>query len=83
MQSFADSSLFVKKLENDLPILLLYVDDIIHTGINSSLVDSLIKDLRKEFNIKHLGTLSYFLGLQVSYTNLGILLTRPNIPLTC
>jgi len=48
--------------------LLLYVDDIIVTGNNSSLIDSFTHKLHSEFATKDLDSLSYFLGLEASPT---------------
>ena len=48
--------------------LLLYVDDIIITGSNSSIVSDIIQQLSATFTLKNLGPLSYFFGLQFEYT---------------
>jgi hypothetical protein len=45
--------------------ILIYVDDIIVTGTNSSIIESLIHSLQLEFKIKNLGCLSYFLSIHV------------------
>ena len=49
--------------------MLLYMDDIIITGNNSTFVSSLIKLLGEDFDLKDLGLLCYFLGLQIDYTS--------------
>ncbi|KAI5355191.1 hypothetical protein L3X38_008086 [Prunus dulcis] len=72
VQSLADTSLFVPASGSDLLILLLYVDDIILTGNNLLLIQQTITALGHEFNMKDLGELTYFLGLQVQYTSSGI-----------
>lgn len=56
----------------DFLILLLYVDDIILTGNNHTLLQHTIASLGQEFDMKDLGQLSYFLGFQVCYTTSGI-----------
>ncbi|GJZ55767.1 uncharacterized mitochondrial protein-like protein [Tanacetum coccineum] len=56
--------------------LLVYVDDLILTGNNESLLTSFTTRLNQEFAIKDLGDLSYFLGLEVSYTNDGLFLSQ-------
>ena len=52
------------------PYLLLYVDDIIVTGLDISYISLLKNLLTLEFKISHLGPLKYFLGLEIhSSTN--------------
>jgi hypothetical protein len=57
-------------------ILLLYVDDILLTGSHSSLLTSVIDALTQEFDMKDLGQLTYFLGLQVSYSSSGLFVSQ-------
>ncbi|GJS78140.1 retrovirus-related pol polyprotein from transposon RE1 [Tanacetum coccineum] len=52
------------------------LDDLILTGNNESLLTSFTTRLNQEFAIKDLGDLSYFLGLEVSYTNDGLFLSQ-------
>ncbi|KAI3766125.1 hypothetical protein L2E82_16175 [Cichorium intybus] len=74
--SKADTSLFVFQRDSYLLYLLVYVDDIILTGNNSSLIQQFITCINNEFATKDLGKLSYFLGLEVSYTDTGLFLTQ-------
>jgi hypothetical protein len=74
--SQADSSLFVYSSAHEIIYLLLYVDDIIITGNNMSLIDTFIRKLRHEFSMKDLGTLNYFLGLEVTHSATGIFLIQ-------
>ena len=74
--SQADSSLFVYSLASEVIYLLLYVDDIIITGSNLSLIDSFVHKLRHEFSIKDLGTLTYFLGLEFTHSTTRIFLSQ-------
>ena len=55
---------------------MLYVDDIIVTGNNSSQIANLITTLNQLFELKDLGPLNYFLGIQISHTKHGITLTQ-------
>ncbi|BBH06313.1 hypothetical protein Prudu_017933 [Prunus dulcis] len=78
--SHSDPSLFVKKTEVAVVILLLYVDDIIITGSDPSLVTSVIQALSEVFELKDLGKLKYFLGLEVQYHSGGKYLSiKPNM----
>ncbi|KAI3500548.1 hypothetical protein L1887_36372 [Cichorium endivia] len=74
--SRADPSLFVFKRGSTILYLLVYVDDIILTGNNSALIRTFITRLNTEFAIKDLGKLSYFLGLEATYTDDGLFLTQ-------
>ncbi|KAI5328680.1 hypothetical protein L3X38_028077 [Prunus dulcis] len=69
--SHSDPSLFVKHTGTDIVLLLFYVDDIIVTGSSSTLVQSVITDLGEVFDMKDMGKLTYFLGLEISYLSNG------------
>lgn len=57
-------------------VLLLYVDDIILTGSNSSFLTHFIQTLSMEFEMKDLGPLHYFLGIQVTPASNGLFLSQ-------
>uniref|UniRef100_A0A2N9J917 Reverse transcriptase Ty1/copia-type domain-containing protein n=1 Tax=Fagus sylvatica TaxID=28930 RepID=A0A2N9J917_FAGSY len=65
--STADPSLFVFRNGSTFLYLLLYVDDIILTGNDPTAITSLITALASTFELKDLGPLRYFLGLQIDY----------------
>ena len=65
--SHSDPSLFVKAADGYVVILLLYVDDIILTGNDDGVVQSVIDELSAVFDLKDMGVLTYFLGLEISY----------------
>jgi hypothetical protein len=69
--STADPSLFIYKSKHDTLYLLLYVDDIIITSTSPTLVTTLISNLQTTFEVKDLGPLHYFLGLQLQYHDHG------------
>ncbi|CAN6704355.1 unnamed protein product [Malus baccata var. baccata] len=82
--SQSDTSLFVKYDGVDVIALLLYVDDIILTGSNPEKVQPVITELGDMFDLKDMGKLSYFLGLQITYKlNGDIFLIKLNMPKTC
>ncbi|KAM1554065.1 hypothetical protein COP1_006744 [Malus domestica] len=70
--SYADSSLFVRHDGYSIVILLLYVDDIILSGDNSDQIQCVISQLTTEFDMKDLGILHFFLGLQIEYQSQGL-----------
>ena len=47
-------------------MVLIYVDDILVTGLNIVFIENVIKQLDYEFALKDLGDLSYFLSLEVT-----------------
>lgn len=65
VQSVADSSLFIFRRDQHVIYFLLYVDDIVVTGNNDDVLQTFINTLGRGFDIKDLGSLHYFLGLQV------------------
>nr|GMD37997.1 Retrovirus-related Pol polyprotein from transposon RE1 [Ipomoea batatas] len=69
-----DTSLFIKHSAQGTLILLLYVDDIVITGSSTSLIQSFIRSMHHEFQMKDLGPLKYFLGLEVQCTTNRLLL---------
>lgn len=71
-----DPSLFIYKHDSCILFLRVYVDDIILTGNNKESIAKFVTRLHKEFAIKDLGQLSYFLGLEVLYTSTGLFLTQ-------
>jgi hypothetical protein len=70
--SLADASLFVLHTGSTTVYLLLYVDDIIITGNNSTAISDIISQLSIAFELKDLGPLRYFLGLQIDYKKVGL-----------
>ncbi|KAK0576029.1 hypothetical protein LWI29_010847 [Acer saccharum] len=74
--SYADTSLFVLKTGGALLYLLIYVDDIILTGSSTTQVEQFVDTLARRFSLKDLGSLSYFLGVEVLPHKHGILLSQ-------
>ena len=74
--SLADSSLFILHNGKLVVYLLVYVDDIVITGNNPKFLDSLVAQLSQAFELKDLGPLHYFLGLQITRSSKGLLLTQ-------
>jgi histone deacetylase 1/2 len=56
--------------------VLVYVDDIIVTSSSDYAITALVRDLNKNFAIKDLGELHYFLGIEVKKINNGLLLAQ-------
>ena len=58
------------------PLLLVYVDDILIASNNVQVVEELKSSLNHDFKLKDLGTLKYFLGLEVARSEKGISLCQ-------
>ena len=74
--SHYDSALFLRRTNNDNILLLLYVDDMIITGDDLSGIQELKDFLSQQFEMKDLGHLSYFLGLEITHSIDGLYITQ-------
>ena len=63
-KSKADSSLYYKVEDGNQVMLLLYVDDLFVKGTDGMILDTKRK-LLAEFEMKNLGMMHYFLGMEV------------------
>jgi len=73
--SKADTSLFYYK-GHTVMFVLVYVDDIIVASSSCEATSALLKDLEKEFALKDLGDLHYFLGMEVKRTEQGLVMSQ-------
>lgn len=62
-------------MDKDVVLLLLYVDDMIITSDDSIGISKLQQHLHKHFEMKDLGSLGYFLSLEVSLSSDGYYLS--------
>ncbi|WVZ96725.1 hypothetical protein U9M48_042326 [Paspalum notatum var. saurae] len=74
--SKADTSLFFYNNGEVSIFVLIYVDDIIVASSTHDATTVLLRDLNKDFAIKDLGELHYFLGIEVNKVSDGIILTQ-------
>ena len=56
--------------------LLVYVDNIVVTGDDLQGIEALKRCLLQEFEIKELGRLKYFLGIEVAHSRHGIFISQ-------
>ena len=63
-KSEADANLYHIMVEGKPLMIVLYVDDLILTG-DDQLIKSCKKDLAREFEMKDMGLMHYFLGMEV------------------
>ena len=76
VQSQVDHSLFVHSKGSLFTALLVYVDNMVITGNDHACVASLKSVLDQKFGIKDLGSLKYFLGLEIARNKSGISLSQ-------
>ncbi|XP_056690349.1 uncharacterized mitochondrial protein AtMg00810-like [Spinacia oleracea] len=75
-QSFRDYSMFCREQNGKMCIVLVYVDDLLITENDEEYIQRLKIELDREFTVKDLGEMRYFLGLEVSRTEKGTLLNQ-------
>jgi hypothetical protein len=76
-QGQADHTLFTKSGQNGMiTVLIVYVDDIILTGNDEIEMERLKRNLAADFEIKDLGPLKYFLGMEVARSKKGIVVSQ-------
>jgi hypothetical protein len=71
-----DATLFVKKVGKNVVCLVVYVDDLLITKTNESYIASIKKGLKKDFKMKDLGHLHYYLGIEVIQNPKYIFISR-------
>ncbi|XP_059590521.1 retrovirus-related Pol polyprotein from transposon RE2 [Vitis vinifera] len=71
-----DSALFLRRTDKGTILLLLYVDDMIITGDDLSGIQELKDFLSQQFEMKDLGHLSYFLGLEITHSTDGLYISQ-------
>jgi hypothetical protein len=71
-----DTTLFIRHSDKGVILFLLYVDDMIITGDDHSGISDFKQFLHQNFEMKDLGHMSYFLGLEVSFDSTGYYLSQ-------
>ncbi|KAL8095905.1 hypothetical protein AgCh_037043 [Apium graveolens] len=74
VQAVADYSLFTYTKGSSFIIALVYVDDILLTGNDQSVIEHIKSVLHSSFTIKDLGLVKYYLGLEIHRTGDGLFL---------
>ena len=75
-QSQGDHTFFIKhSISRGITALIVYVDDIIVTRNDEKEKNTLKQCLAKEFEIKDLGKLKYFFGIEVARFKQGIFIS--------
>lgn len=76
-----DTTLFIKRIDNDILLIQIYINDIIFGSTNDDLYQEFSKTMQNEFEMDHMGELSYFLGLQIKQLKEDISSIKTNMPI--
>jgi hypothetical protein len=71
-----DTTLFTKKLNGEIFICQVYVDDIIFSSTNEDYCKEFGELMSKEFEMSMIGELTFFLGFQVKQIREGIFISQ-------
>ena len=75
-KSLLDHSLFIYNHNGVFLVLLIYVDDLVLTGNNPTHCEAFKVYLNKHFKWKDLGSLKYFLSIEVARSSKGLFLCQ-------
>ncbi|GJY34166.1 retrovirus-related pol polyprotein from transposon TNT 1-94 [Tanacetum coccineum] len=75
-QSYVDTSLFTLNLKQRFITLLVYVDDILIAGNDTTYMQQIKNQLNAKFSIKDLGLLHYYLGIEFFRNKEGLAMTQ-------
>ena len=73
-----DKCVYVKDTNNGYVIVCLYVDDMLILGSNNYIITTTKKMLSSKFNMKDLGVADVILGIKISRTSGGLILSQPH-----
>ncbi|KAJ4765650.1 Retroelement pol polyprotein-like [Rhynchospora pubera] len=76
VQSKADYSLFTCHKGKSFIAILIYVDDLVIAGSDSNAVHAFKRYMSEVFHLKDLGTLKYFLGIEIARGATGLFLSQ-------
>ena len=76
IQSKSDYSLFSKTSGQTITLVLVYVDDLLIAGNNCAAISDLKLMLSQVFHMKDLGTVRYFLGIEIDRSASGLFISQ-------
>ncbi|KAJ0092166.1 hypothetical protein Patl1_25531 [Pistacia atlantica] len=71
-----DSFLFIRRTSGYVVLLLVYVDDLVITGLNPSTITNCVSSLCYVFACRDLGSIGFFLGMEVVRDNIVLCLSQ-------
>nr|GEY65323.1 retrovirus-related Pol polyprotein from transposon TNT 1-94 [Tanacetum cinerariifolium] len=75
-KGLVDPTLFIRRNGNDLLLVQIYVDDIIFAASTLELCDLFANLICFKFKMSMMGKISFFLGLQISQSPIGIFINQ-------
>ena len=76
-RSDSEPTLYVKRNETEMQIIIsLYVDDLLIIGKDAEYLKKFKMDMCAEFEMLDLGEMKYFLGMEVSQSDVGIFISE-------
>jgi hypothetical protein len=76
VKSLSEATLYVKGTDANLIIVSVYVDDLLVTGSDKTLIEDFKAEMLNVFEMTDLGLMSYFLGMEVKQSNDGIFICQ-------
>ena len=73
-----DNNLYIKANENELLIVVVYVDDIMFGSNKEKLTKEFAEEMKSEFEMSMIGELTFYLGLQIQQKNTGTFISQEN-----
>ncbi|XP_047270283.1 uncharacterized protein LOC124899439 [Capsicum annuum] len=67
-KSLSESTLYVKKVGSNIIIISPYVDDLLMTENNITLIEEFKEEMMRFFEMTDLGEMTYFLGMEIKQT---------------
>ena len=72
-----DPNVYLQQHDGVFQVIVLYVDEILITGIFNTQIGSIKESLHSEFSMTDLGLLRKFLGLEIEKSKRGIMMSQP------
>ena len=76
IRGHVDTTLFIKRMNTEMIVVQIYVDDIIFGSSDQTLCNEFTELMQHEFERSLMGELTYFLGLQVKQTLNGLFVSQ-------
>ena len=64
-KSLSEFTLYLRKINDELLVVSLYVDDLLVTGSNMEQIDVFKREMKNVFEMTDLGKMTFFLGMEV------------------